>query len=282
MSLREIQVFLTTYLRDQDFRARYRAGDVAELERKIGLSQDDSHLVRQIKLDHLDKIAENVLRERLSRTNAVFGLFLEHLGNYVEIADFYREFDRQFTRGWWQRRAEIRRFEAYAADFVIAAGLSDYLIDLCQFCAHVTTVAETPKVAAPANADLPGLAAVRANYIVALRQPFDVIRLRHDVVRILEDPDDYGARPLPLPTDVLIQRDWRQHKRSRIFTLRNEPVLRALAAGPVTVFELGALLPEVPYAALLTTVAGLYSDDIVHIVVPPELAGEISPAPLER
>jgi hypothetical protein len=278
MSLREIQVFLASYVRDQDFRRRYRAGDATVLEKEIGLSEADVAQIGQIDLDHLDRIAEHVLGERHGRTNGVFGLLLEHLARFADVDQCYREFDRLWHRGWWQRRAEIRRFEAFVLDLVVRNKLPEYLIDVSRLCAHVTIVAETPKTAAPPAADPPGLTHVRGNDVVSLRGPYDILDLRHDVLRIIDDPDGYGTTPLPLPTRVLIQRDWRQHKRSRLYRLADEPVLRALADGPATVFELGGRLPHVSYEALLDSVADLYGDQIVHLTPAPELAGDITPA----
>lgn len=278
MSLREVQVFLATYVRDQDFRHRYRAGEAAELERSLSLSADDIALIGQIKLDHLDYIAEFVLGERLGRIGGVFGLLLEHLAKFVDVAERFRAFDRDWKGGWWQRRAEIRRFEVFVLDLVAGGQLPEYLIDLCRFCAEVTVVAESPKVNPGERADLPGLTRVRGNDVITLRGPFTVSRLRHDVIRIMEDPEGYGDNPFPLPTEILIQRDWRQHKRSRVFRMADEPILRALAGRPATTFELGGILPEFSYASLLSAVAGLFSDQIVHVTVAKELAGDFPPA----
>jgi hypothetical protein len=281
MSLRETQVFLTTYLRDQDFRRRYRDGEADLLAKEIGLDAADTELIRQVNLDQLDRMAEHVLAERLGRTSGVFGLLLEHLGRFVDVSERYQEFDRDFSAGWWQRRAEIRRFEIFVLDLVVTDGLPDYLVDLCRLCAQVTVVAETPKVRPDGPADLPGLTRVRANDVVRLRAPYDVLQLRHDVLRMMDDPDGYGTAPIPVPTRVLIQRDWRQHKRSRVFRVADEPVLEALLTGPATVLELGGALPHLSYSTLLSAVADLYSDGIVHLTVARELAGELAPAPAQ-
>lgn len=276
MSLREVQTLLARYVRDQEFRERYRGGHAAELAREIGLGPADQRLVEQIKLDYLDRIAEHVLTERLGRTNGVFGLLLEHLGRFVDVDECYREFDRRWNRGWWQRRAEVRRFEAFVLDLVVDHQLPEYLVDLCRFCAEVTVVAETPKVRPAGPVDLPGLDRVRGNDVVSLRAPFTVLRLRHDVLRILDDPDGYGTSPFPLVTEVLIQRDWRQHKRSRLYRLTDEPILGVLSKGPATVFDIGGLLPDAPYGTLLSTVADLYGEQVVHLTVPAELVGDLT------
>lgn len=278
MSLREVQVFLARYVRDQEFRHRYREDGPALLDAELDLTEEERRLIGQIKLDHLDVVAEHVLAERMGRTNGVFGLLMEHLARFVDLDECYAEFDRRNGRGWWQRRAETRRFEAYVLDLVVANQLPEYLVDLCRFCAEVTTVAESPKVPSPTPPDLPPPTTVRANDLVTLHGPFTVLRLRHDVVRLMDDPEGYGAAPFPVLTDVLIQRDWRQHKRSRIFRLRDEPVLAALTDRPATVLELGGRIPELPYAALLAAVAELYEVRIVHLTPAAELAGDLAPA----
>lgn len=277
MSLREVQVFLTSYLRDQSFRATHRDGELDQLA-TLNLTNHERSLVEQIKLDHLDKVAGNVLSERFDRAISVFGLFFDHLARFTDVDAFYQEFDRQHTRGWWQRRAEIRRLEAFVLDIVAERGLPDYLVDLCRLCSHITVVAESPKSASPKHADLPGITVVRGYHLVALRQPFDVVRFRYDVIRALDDPDWSGHTASPTSTELLIQRDWRQHKRSRILVLSEHPVLRALTEGPATVFALGARLPELSYSALLYSVAELFSEEVVHLVVPQEVTSDLVPS----
>ncbi|MCE6995303.1 hypothetical protein LZG04_10840 [Saccharothrix sp. S26] len=277
MSLTAVQEFLAAYLRDPAFRDDFRElGTEADLPELAGLSEEEKRLVNGIDLADLDRVSNAVLNERFERTSSVYGLFLEHLGRYADVTRFYQEYDRLHTRGWWQRRAEVRRFEAFALDFVVRWGLPDHLVDLCRFCSVVTTVSESPKVSVPKFADLPGITAVRGNYTVRLREPFEVVTFRHDVLRIVNDPTGYGADPTPSVTGLLVHRDWREHKRSRVFALRDHPVLRALAAGPKTVFELAAAVPDFSYASLLAVVADLYGRDVVHLVVPREVAGELT------
>ena len=276
MSLYQTQAFLSRYVRDQDFRQRYRDGQATDLADQLGLSTQERGLIAQIQLDQFDRIAEHVLTERLGRTSGVFDLLLEHLGRFVDVDECYRDFDRQWSSGWWQRRTEIRRFEAYLLELVVAERLPEYLIDLARFCAQVTVVAEAPKVAPGRGSDLPGRDRVLGNDLVTVRGPAEVLHLRHDVLRIIDDPDGYGTTPTPLATAVLIQRDWRQHKRSRIFRLSEEPVLGALVDRPATVLELGERLPTLPYATLLTAVAELYGEQIVHLTATPELVGDFT------
>lgn len=278
MPLREVQDFLARYVRDQELREGYRNGRASEIERSLGMSEQDIELVRQINFDELSHMAEDVVSQRMGRTNGVFGMFLEHLSRYVDVNAAYREFDRQWPMGWWPRRAEIRRFEAYALDLIVRERLPEYLVDVCRFCSHVTIVAETPKVPGGGHADLASLRKVLGNMTVALRKPLDVVRFRHDPIRMLDDPEHYGASPTPRVTDVLIQRDWRQHKRSRVFRLGDHPVLEALCDSPRTVFELGAALPEFPHATLLELVAELYVEQVVHLYSPPELVGDLASA----
>ncbi|MFD4558414.1 hypothetical protein ACFWP5_29545 [Streptomyces sp. NPDC058469] len=279
MGLREVQTFLSTYMRDQDLRRRYRTGESDVLEDGMRLEAEDRRLIGRIEFDKLDERAEGILSERLGRTTAIFTLFLEHLARYADVERVYRDFDRQWKSQWWQRSREIRRFEAFAFEYVVANELPDYLIDLSRLCAQATLVAESPKV----WTGVPGASVtghtVRGNDRVELRGPYEVLDLRHDVVRIMDDPNGYGAVPGPIATRVLVQRDWQQHKRSRIVRLSDEPVLRALTEGSGTIQELGGRLPELPYSALYSAVADLYREQIVHLVNAPELDGAPTPIP---
>ncbi|MEU6733232.1 hypothetical protein ABZ929_08505 [Streptomyces physcomitrii] len=277
MALRDVQVFLAEYVRDRGVRERCR--EEGGLDAVLGpraLTAEERQLITTIDLDDLSKVAETVLRERFDRLSSVFALLFEHLAPHTDVSALYRRFDDEHRHGWWQRRREIRRFEAYVSDFIIREQLPPYLLDLVRLCAYITTVAESPKAAAPDHADLPGAEAVRANYGVRLRRPYAVLSMRYDVLPLLDESDTVQLVTTPTPRRVLVQRSWQEHKRCQVFDLGAEPLVEAIGEELLTVGELAGRLPQFGHAELYEEVAALHRDGIVHLVVPPELAGDLA------
>lgn len=274
MSLRGTQVFLARYLREADFREQCKAKGVAAFQDELDLDDAELALVEGIDLAQLDVSAHTILRERAGRTGAVFGALLDELSRFVDMDAFYAEYDRLYCEGWWQRSFETRRFETFATEFIIRGGLPQYLIDLTRLCSSITRMSDTPKVKpSGANVDPEGLQTVAPTFKAWLREPFERRRYRHDVPSLLEATESTGT-PRPRPTSVVIQRDWRQHKRARIFDLADRPLIAALAEGPATSLELGERLPDWSHAHIVAGIADLYGDMVVHLEVPQAVVAE--------
>jgi hypothetical protein len=231
-------------------------------------------MIAAVDLDQYEHAATSVRDQRAGRTYTVFGALIDELRLYVDYDRLYLEYDRVYSAGWWQRFAETRRFETFATDFIVRNGLPEYLLDLARLCASITKVADTPKVFPEgANTDPAGLKSVAPTFRASLRRPYEVRVYRHDVLRLLDDPR-YREGLAPKRTRVLIQRDWRQHKRSRLYPLDEEPLAAALAQGPASALELGERLPEWSYAQILAGLSDLYADKVVHLEVPAESVAE--------
>ena len=274
MTLRGTQVFVSRFLRDQEFREQCHADGVARCQKELGLDDAEIAMLADIDLNQLEHAATSVRVQRQGRTYTVFGALIDELRLYVDFERFYLEYDRVYSGGWWQRFAETRRFETFATDFIVRNGLPEYLIDLARLCASITKVADTPKAFADgSNVDPDGLKSVAPTFRASLRRPFETRVYRHDVLRLLDDPR-YREGLAPKRTRVLIQRDWRQHKRSRLFPLDEEPLVAALAEGPATALELGERLPEWSYAQIVAGLSDLYADKVVHLEVPAEAVAE--------
>ncbi|MDN3240117.1 hypothetical protein [Glycomyces tritici] len=274
MTLRATQVFMTRFLREPEFREQCRAEGVARFQQELGLDDAEVAMIAAVDLDQYEHAATSVRDQRAGRTYTVFGALIDELRLYVDYDRLYLEYDRVYSAGWWQRFAETRRFETFATDFIVRNGLPEYLIDLARLCASITKVADTPKALPEGSTTDPaGLKAVAPTFRASLRRPFEVRVYRHDVLRLLDDPR-YREGLAPKRTRVLIQRDWRQHKRSRLFPLDEEPLVAALAEGPASALELGERLPEWSYAQILAGLSDLYADKVVHLEVPAESVAE--------
>ncbi|MEU1800980.1 hypothetical protein [Streptomyces sp. NPDC019937] len=276
MSLREVQTFLAEYVRDSDVRRRCDGGELTSVLDGRELTEEERGLIEQIELADLTKVAETVRRERFDRLSSVFALLFDHLAPHCDVPALYRRFDDEHRHGWWQRRAEIRRFEAFVVAFIVDHRLPPYLVDLCRLCSAITTVAESPKEEAPAHADPPGAVTVRGNYRAVLRRPYEVLSFRYNVLPLLDDPDTVTQVTTPGARKVLVQRIWDTHKRCQVFDLAEEPLIGSISEAPASVLELAGRLPAYTYETLFSEVAELHREGIVHLVVPPELAGELT------
>lgn len=276
MPLRDVQVFLSEYIRDSEVRRRCTTGELDAVLATRPLTDEERQLIRTIELDDLTKVAQTVLRERFDRLSSVYALLFDHLAAHLDVSALHRRFDDEHRVGWWQRRKEIRRFEAFICDVIVAERLPPYLIDLCRLCSYITVIAESPKVAGPPHADLPQATHVRANYSVTLRRPHATLSLRYDVLQLLDEPGSARQVNTPTPRKVLVQRSWHEHKRCQVFDLGEEPLIKAIGDEVVTVLELAGRLPEFDHATLFAELDALHRDGIVHLVVPPELAGDLA------
>ncbi|MFC7264060.1 hypothetical protein [Streptomyces lutosisoli] len=106
-----------------------------------------------------------------------------------------------------------------------------------------------------------------------LRKPYAVVDFRYDMLRLAKEDDDYGVDPTPRPTTLLLQRDWKQPKRSRAFDLSAHPLLAELTKGPRTVLDAGGLLSQFTNGFVKELVESLHDRQIVHLMLPAELVG---------
>src|SRR5262245_12652034 len=103
MPLEQVQLFLTKYLRNPEFRHRYRAGEAEALNGELQLEGSDVGLVNSINLDDLDRTAEGLRDERRSKREAEFKEFTNHLSVFASLDRFFEQFDATYPDGLLSR-----------------------------------------------------------------------------------------------------------------------------------------------------------------------------------
>ncbi len=269
MGLEEVQLFLTTYLRDPGFREGYRRGEAASLEERLNLSRDDVEFVRSIDLDDLDRSAAGFREERMDKRRTEFAQFFEHLGVYGPVEEFFAAYDRANPTGLLTRPLEMDRFLAYSTEFVLAQGLPEYLIDLLRFCYHYVQLADRPlEQVAGEITELPE-GGLRAYHRVQLHKPYRLVNFRYDVLSIAQsEPSQELAYLPPQPTDLFMQKSRRLFKRTQIMYAAQLPFLGRLGDGPASVLELVAPLPSGEMAWAVGHLEHLHGAGAVAVVLP--------------
>ena len=93
-----------------------------------------------------------------------------------------------------------------------------------------------------------------------------------DILLLATEDEAYTRNPVPRAKTLLLQRDWRQRKRSRAFDLAEHPVLALLAEGSATVLDIVGRIPQFSADLVINLVQSLYDRRVVHLIPPAELA----------
>jgi hypothetical protein len=272
MSLARVQNLITRTMRDAEFRVTLRGADFDKIVDKYDLDPAERDAVRAIRPDYLDKIAGLVLRQRIQRREAEFALFLNALFAHTHREAFFREYHQAVTVGQFGRLEEARRFVDFAFEFVLRHQLPGYLLDVLRFSLHVLELAETPKEIPADVVNNDGADQVTASTRVLLRKPYSVVSFQYDILLLATEDEAYTCNPVPRAKTLLLQRDWRQPKRSRAFDLLEHPVIALLAEGSATVLDIVGRLPQFSADLVVNLVRSLYDRRVVHLIPPAELA----------
>ena len=269
MGLEEVQIFLTTYLRDPEFREGYRRGEAEALEGRLNLSRDDVAFVRSIDLDDLDRSAAGFREERMDKRRTEFEQFFDHLGAYGPVDAFFADYDRENPSGLLTRPLEMDRFLDYSTRFIVRRGLPEYLIDLLRFCYHYVQLADRPlgQVARELT-ELPETG-LRAYHRVQLHEPHRLVNFRYDVLNIARsEPSQELAYLQPQPTELFMQKSRRLYKRTQIVNAAQLPFLSRIAGGPTSVLELVSSLPSAEMAWAVGHLEHLHGAGMVAVTLP--------------
>lgn len=233
MPLEQVQLFLTTYLRNPGFRRRYRGGEADALHRELKLDESDVGLVTAIDKDDLDRTADGLRDERRSKREAEFREFTNHLAAFVPLDPFFEQFDAAYPDGLLSRPVEMDRFLSFAAGFVLAGNLPEYLIDILRLCYQYTQVSDLPLERSAAVVAEPAPNGLQPFHRLRLRKPYRVCVFRYDVLALARATPNQGLSAVcPSPVEILIQKDWNRFKETRILytsmlpsgLLGNEPL----------------------------------------------------------
>ncbi|MBT2452264.1 hypothetical protein J7F03_35445 [Streptomyces sp. ISL-43] len=270
MSLAGLQQLLTRSVRDTEYRrAVTRPEGLDRAAAELGLTDEEKAQFAAIQPDYLEGVATLVIKQRIVRREAEFALFLNALFRYTPRGRFFEAYHQTVSVGQFGRMEEVRRFCDFAFDYIVDRSLPEHLVDILRFCSYVCELAETPKEF-PRGPEGPLRS---SSSTLVLRKPYSVVEFRYDMLRLAKEDDDYGVDPRPRPTTLLLQRDWRQPKRSRAFDLSEHPLLAELTRGPRTVLDAGGLLPRLSHGFVKELVESLHDRQIVHLMLPAELVG---------
>jgi hypothetical protein len=269
MPLEQIQYFLTKYLRDPDFRQRYRNSELVAIERELNLTKADLDIVRSFNLDDLDRTAIGLRDERRSKRETEFQQFVDHLAIYGPMDTFFEQYDSRYTEGLLTRPQEMSWFLNFATNFVLAHKLPNYLIDLLRFCYHYVKLSDTPRErTAPLLQELP-VDGLQPSHTMQLRKPYKIVQFRYDVLYIARQSPSLELAALPpQPTELFIQKNWNRAKETQILYTSELPFLPLLQNGPVIVLDLLATLSSDAYGQAVVHLEELFRRGVIEVSSP--------------
>jgi hypothetical protein len=273
MGLEQVQLFLTTYVRDAQFRESYRQGYAEALEQQLRLEPDDINLIRTINFDDLDLSASNFREERSDKRRTEFEQFVEHLAAYGPIEDFYVAYDRAYPKGLLTRPMEMDRFLAFSTDFVLNNGLPEYLLDLLRFCFHYVQLSDLPLEFGGRELEQLPETGLLAYHRIRLHKPYRIVKYRSDVLSIARaNPSTDLAYLPPQPTQLLMQKSRKLFKRTQVFYAAQLPFLDELIAGSQSTLELVSSLPAARMSWAVEQLQNMYAAEIIAIENPSHFA----------
>jgi hypothetical protein len=273
MGLEQLQLFLTTYVRDASFRERYRHGFAEALELELKLEPEDIQLIRTIDLDDLDRSGTNFREERSDKRRTEFEQFVEHLAVYGPIEDFYAAYDRANPKGLLTRPLEMDRFLAFATEFILGNGLPEYLLDILRFCYHYVQLSDTPLEQSERELKQLPETGLLAYHRISLLKPYRVLNFRYDALSIASaaPTPDFAYLP-PQPTQLLMQKSRRLFKRTQIFYTTQLPFLDELLAGSKSILELVSSLPAAQMSWAVEQLRNMHAAEIIAVEIPSHFA----------
>ncbi|HEY0066245.1 MAG TPA: hypothetical protein VGB46_02745 [Flavisolibacter sp.] len=269
MALKEVQHFLTQYIRDSRFRETVAGSGIASVAAHYNLNGDDQKLLEEMELSYVAREAEGVLVERLEKREGEFREFFDHLANYTSIEHFFRLYDQAYSKGLMTRPVEMDCFLSFATGFVVENQLPPYLVDLARFNYHYTQISITPIE----NGEAGGLRPdeeLRLYHLVQLKSPYRIVNFRYDIPGILRSEFDFN-NPLyfqEAPISLFIQKDWDKPTTTQIHYAGDVPLLNELTRGETSVNELLACYGVQQYGQVLNMLSSLYQRNIISVKLP--------------
>lgn len=270
MPLREIQEFLTRYLRNPAFRQRWEGSERHALKAELGLSDDDIALIEQIPMDDLERSAEGFRDDRLSKRRSEFSQFLDHLSLYGPVDEFLNAFDAAYPEGWEAQPLELDRFLSFGTSFVTNNGLPEYLISLLRFCYHYCKIAIAPTEIPDDRIENPRDKGIEVYHNVKLRQPYRVENFLYDALAIAMADPQPGESPVRQPTRLLFIKNQETFKRSIIWRVADlPPFVAALIDGPKALTDLLGPYDVTVYPQLVSLLLDFHDAGVVEFTTPP-------------
>jgi len=266
--LKEIQSFLTRYLRDAGFRDDFqKEGKEAQLG-KMDLSKKGKEMLDKIDLTSLDGVADGIISERYDKRKGEFTEFIDHLSVFYDPILFFRQFDRAFPSGLTTRALELDRLLSFSMDFVSYHQFPQYLIELARLGYYYSKVADTPLKPIERAVEYPADQNFQFYYHVQLKEPYQIVQAKYDILGIAKAAPNPNASYAYNPVTLFIQKEWGKAKTTRILYANEVFSLDLLVNGPKAVSELLASSPAQDYAYATDQLLGLYKSGIVEFTIP--------------
>lgn len=269
MALKDVQLFITKYLRDFDMRDAVSREGLKKIATDHGLNDEEHDILVEMDLSYLARESSTIREERMEKRVGEFREYFDHLGMFVSAEKYFEEYDAAYRTGLMTRPVELDCTLSFAAMYVVKHQLPPYLIDLARFNYHYTQVSITPIENGEASYRKPD-EELQLYHLIQLKAPYRIIDFRYDILSILGSPFDYN-NPLYFeesPITLFIQKEWDKATTTQIFYAGEMPLLNQLVKGETSVNELLANYPVKEYESVLETVADLRRRNIISVKLP--------------
>lgn len=267
MATRELQTFLTRYIRDPAFAQRWIGGERDAIREEINLSEEDLALIDALDLADLDRTGEEMRSDRLDKRRAEFSHFLKWLSLFGPADDLLNAYHAAYATGSEAQGIELKRFLDFSIRFVASNGLPDFLAEMARFCFEYCRVAvmdrpEDREVVEDAEFEsLPLTAMIR------LARPNRSVVFAYDCYGIALREPDPTCLPEPRPTEILFLKSKADFKRSTIWRTRDLPIgVQGLARDPAMLAEVVAPAGASQLAPLTAYLAELHRTGVLEVV----------------
>jgi hypothetical protein len=265
VATREVQLFLTRYIRDPAFATGWNGEDRDRLTEELGLSEEDMALIGGLDLADLDRAAVGMRGDRLDKRRGEFLHFLKWLEVYGPVEEFLNGFHSEHCTGSEAQSLELDRFVDYAIRFVAREQLPDFLAELARFCYEYCKVAISDRPDDPSVVAGLDPATVPLTRTIRFAQPNRIVQFSYDCLEIANTAPHQGIPPRRL-TRLLICKARDTFKRSQIWRLDDLPqTFHPLASGPRTLAEVAAPVGASQLFAFLDFVRQLLAAGILEI-----------------
>jgi hypothetical protein len=277
MATREIQQFLTRYIRDPGFAARWNGDERDALVKELGLSEEDMTLIGGLDLADLDRTGTEMRSDRLYKRKSEFTHFLDWLGVYGPVDVFLNEYHAAYPKGSEAQGIELGRFLDFSIRFVARQQLPDFLAELARFCFEYCRTAVADRASEPDSEEPPDFEVLPLTSPVQFAAPWRVVEFSYDCLEIANTPAQAGALPPRRTTRLLFLKSRDSFKRSVIWRLEDlPPSIQRLTEGPRMLAEVVAPVGASNLTAFFDHLRLLYEGEVIEF--PRDAAGPPAPS----
>lgn len=270
MALKDVQLFVTKFLRDSELREAVSRDGIKKLASAHGLDEKEQDTILDMDLPYLDKEAAAIIGERFDKREGEFKEFFQHLSMYGPVEDFFFRYDRAYRTGLMTRPIEIDCLLSFATTFVVQNKLPAYLIDLARFNYYYTKVSITAIEKDNSGIDKGLNDGLQLYKIVQLNQPYKIVNFRYDVLSIVRSEFKYNDPQYSQENlvSLFMQKDWNKPTTTKIFYANEIAFLDQLIKEEFSVNELLATYSVQHHDWVINALAHLLENNIISLKSP--------------